>query len=280
MKTGLVLEGGAMRGMYTAGVLDTFMDNDIWADMAVGASAGAIFGVNYPSRQKGRAIRYNKRFNKDKNYMGILPYLKEGNVISKKYAYYDVPRRLDIFDDETYKNSGIPFYAVVTNIETGKAEYMQVKSVFDQMEVLRASGSMPILSRPVEINGKRYLDGAVADSIPFLWMKKQGCDKLIVILTRDRTYRKKAISRPLVVMFYRKYPNFVKRFLRRHTMYNNTRDRLDEWEKAGKAFVIRPSEPLIINGIEKDPDKLQQVYDMGVADAKKSMEALKAYLAE
>lgn len=278
MAVGLVLEGGAMRGMYTAGVLDHFLDEGILVDRAVGVSAGALFGMNYISRQKGRVIRYNKKYNSDKNYMGLRPLLREGNIVSTQYAYHDVPRILDPFDDEAYKTSPIPFYAVVTNLSTGKAEYIHVKSVFEQMHTMRASGSMPFVSRPVEIDGGLYLDGAVADSIPFEWMSDTGCEKLIVVLTRDATYRKKPMSKFRVQRKYRKYPNFAKALLRRHEVYNDSLDLLEEWEKEGRAFVIRPSAPIEIARIEKDPEKLQAVYDLGVRDVTARMAELKEYL--
>ena len=166
MKTGLVLEGGAMRGMYTAGVLDTFLDAGISVDGVVGVSAGALFGVNYLSGQKGRVIRYNKRFNGDKNYMGLRPLLREGNLFSTHYAYERVPRELDPFDDETFQASRIPFYAVVTDTATGEPEYIRIQSAFAQMDTLRASGSMPFVSRPGKIGHREYLDGVIGDSIP------------------------------------------------------------------------------------------------------------------
>lgn len=186
----LVLEGGAMRGMYTAGVLDCFMDHDISFDAVIGVSAGALFGVNLLSKQRGRVIRYNKRFNSDKNYMGIRPLLREKNIVSTKYAYDIVPRELDPFDDEEYKKSDIPFYAVVTNIRTGKPEYVQIKSVFDQMDVLRASGSMPVVSKPVKLGHEWYLDGAVTDSIPYEHMLDMGYDRVVVVLTKPADYIK------------------------------------------------------------------------------------------
>ena len=216
MKVGLVLEGGAMRGMYTAGVLDVFLEKCISVDAVVGVSAGALFGVNYLSRQKGRVIRYNKRFNSDKNYMGLRPLLREGNIVNTKYAYEEVPRKLDPFDDESYKKSGIPFYAVVTDIETGEPEYIQVYSAFEQMDVLRASGSMPFVSKPVLYNNKMYLDGGISDSIPFQWLSSQGYDKLIVILTRDMEYRKKPMSSSLIKLFYKKQPQLSEKLLKRH----------------------------------------------------------------
>ncbi|MCD7919309.1 MAG: patatin family protein [Clostridiales bacterium] len=278
MSVGLVLEGGAMRGMYTAGVLDTFLLNNLQVDGIVGVSAGALFGVNYLSKQAGRVIRYNKRFNRDKNYLGLRPLLREGNIVNTKYAYEDVPRVLDVFDDNAFCASGIPFYAVVTEMESGQAEYIRIKSVLAQMDFLRASGSMPFVSKPVEIGGKRYLDGAVTDSIPFEWMSAQGYGKLIVVLTRDADYRKKPMPRVLSSLMYRKYPRFKDQLLQRHSVYNTSIETLINWEKTGQAFVIRPSKKISIRRIEKDPDKLQAVYDLGIKDAERQLESLSEYL--
>ena len=278
MKVGLVLEGGAMRRMYTAGVLDVFLEKCISVDAVVGVSAGALFGVNYLSRQKGRVIRYNKRFNSDKNYMGLRPLLREGNIVSTKYAYEEVPRKLDPFDDESYKKSGIPFYAVVTDIETGEPEYIQVYSAFEQMDVLRASGSMPFVSKPVLYNNKMYLDGGISDSIPFQWLSSQGYDKLIVILTRDMEYRKKPMSSSLIKLFYKKQPQLSEKLLKRHDVYNKSVELLKQWENEGKVFVIRPSKPIEIGRIETNPDKLQEVYDLGLKDATESLLELQKYI--
>ena len=278
MKVGLVLEGGAMRGMYTAGVLDVFLEKCISFDAVVGVSAGALFGVNYLSRQKGRVIRYNKRFNSDKNYMGLRPLLREGNIVSTKYAYEEVPRKLDPFDDESYKKSGIPFYAVVTDIETGEPEYIQVYSAFEQMDVLRASGSMPFVSKPVLYNNKMYLDGGISDSIPFQWLSSQGYDKLIVILTRDMEYCKKPMSSSLIKLFYKKQPLLSEKLLKRHDVYNKSVELLKQWENEGKVFVIRPSKPIEIGRIETNPDKLQEVYDLGLKDATESLLELQKYI--
>ena len=279
MKTGLVLEGGAMRGMFTAGVLDVFLAAGVKVDEVVGVSAGALFGVNYLSGQAGRAVRYNKRFNGDRNYMGLRPLLKEGNLFSTSYAYDLVPRRLDPFDDEAFQKSGVPFFAVVTDVDTGEARYMQVKSVFDQMDVLRASGSMPFVSRPVELGGRRYLDGGVSDSIPYEWMAARGCDKLIVVLTREAAYRKTPMNPAMVRLLGVKYPALARRLAARHADYNRALEKLERWQKEGRAFVIRPSAETPIGRIETDPDKLQQVYDLGRADGKACLPALRAYLA-
>ncbi len=280
MKTGLVLEGGAMRGMYTAGVLDVFMGRGVRFDGIIGVSAGAVFGVNYLSGQNGRVIRYNCRFNTDKSYMGVGCFLKTGNYFNTEYAYYRVPRELDLFDDETYKSSGVPFYAVVTNIETGAPEYIRVKSVLEQMETLRASASMPFASKPVEINGKKYLDGGVADSIPFEKFAEMGYGKQVVILTRDMGYRKKPMNGALISLFYRKYPEFRRRLRNRHIVYNESVRKLAELEKSGKVFVIRPSVPIEISRTEREPEKLKQVYALGRTDAEREFERLEKYLGE
>lgn len=280
MSVGLVLEGGAMRGMFTAGVLDVFLDNNISVDCAVGVSAGALFGVNYISGQKGRVIRYNKRFNKDKNYMGLLPLIREGNIVSTEYAYDRVPKSLDPFDDDAFIKSNVPFYAVITDINSGNPEYIRINSVFEQMDTLRASGSMPFVSKPVLINGEKYLDGGISDSIPFEWLSNQGCDKLVVILTRDMDYRKKPMNKALVHTYKHKLPAVCERLKHRHELYNKSVEMLREWEKQGKAFVIRPSQPLEISRIEKDEEKLQAVYNTGIKDGTAALSKLQKYLSE
>lgn len=277
MKVGLVLEGGAMRGMYTAGVLDVFLEQNIQADGVVGVSAGALFGVNYLSRQWGRVIRYNKRYNSDRNYKGLLPLLREGNIFSTKFAYDLVPRVLDPFDDETFQKSGIPFYAVVTNVRTGKPEYIRISKGFEQMDTLRASGSMPFVSRPVRLGKELYLDGGISDSVPYLWMAEQGYDKLVVVLTRDKTYRKKPAN-PAVNLYRARFPKVAELLRTRHSRYNDSIAHLRQWERAGKAFVIRPSEPIHIHSTESDPEVLQSVYDLGRKDAEAALEGLRSYL--
>ncbi|MBQ0064910.1 MAG: patatin family protein [Firmicutes bacterium] len=279
MKIGLVLEGGAMRGIYSAGVLDTFMDEGISFDGIMGVSAGALFGVNILSNQKGRVLRYNKKFNADPNYMGLRPLLSEGNIVNTEYAYVRVPRELDVFDDETFKNSNIPFYSVVTNVKTGKAEYILMKSIFDQMDTLRASGSMPFLSKPVRIGNEDYLDGAIADSIPFQKMLDMGYDKLVVVLTKWDGYVKKPMSKPLTNVFYRKkYPKLADAIIYRHEMYNAQMEALRKLESEGKIFVIQPSKYLKMGRIEKDSENIQNMYNLGTGDARNKMKALKSFL--
>lgn len=278
MKKGLVLEGGAMRGMYTSGVLDAFLDEKIEFDDIIGVSAGTLFGVNFLSKQRGRAIRYNKRFSKKLNYMGLFSLLTSKNIINKKFAFYEVPFKLDVFDNEEYKKSNTNFYATVTNVETGKPEYILLKDVFEQMELLRATSAMPFVSEIVDIDGKKYLDGGVSDSIPFEKCISMGCNKTVVVLTRDINYRKKPHSDKIHKMFYKKYPEFIKVSSSRYKTYNESVEKLIELEEKGEVFVIRPSEPISIGRLEKDPQKLQSVYELGFNDAKKNIEKLKKYL--
>ena len=279
MKTGLVLEGGAMRGIYTAGVLDVFMEHDIRFDGVIGVSAGALFGVNLLSKQKGRVIRYNKRFNSDKNYMGLRPLLKTGNIIDTQYAYYEVPFKLDKFDNETFMASNIPFYAVVTNIENGEAEYIQIKNVFEQMETLRASASMPFMAKPVEIDGKWYLDGAVADSIPYEKFFELGYDRLVVVLTKVADYVKSPVSPFLTKAFYgKKYADFADKLHNRHNNYNQCMERIRAAEKENKIFVLRPTQRVKIKRTETDPQKMQTMYELGVHDANDALDRLISYM--
>lgn len=265
MKTALVLEGGAMRGMYTAGVLDSFMEQGVEFDAVIGVSAGALFGVNFLTKQIGRVIRYNKKYNSDKNYMGIRPFIKTGNIIDTEYAYSRVPLKLDPIDDETFKKSKVPFYAVITNMRTGQPEYVRIKSVVEQMDVLRASGSMPFASRPVAIKGELYLDGAIADSIPFQKMLDMGYDRLVVVLTKDKGYVKKPMNR-LLTLIYKKYPNFYKALNNRHIMYNKQMEDLRALEKAGIAKVYQPVNSPKISRLESDPEKLEALYQIGRMD--------------
>ena len=280
MKIGLVLEGGAMRGMYTAGVLDTFLDADVKIDGIIGVSAGVLFGVNYLSKQKGRVIRYNKRFINDKRYMGFWSLITTGNIINKEFSFYEVPQKLDVFDNETFKKSETEFYATITNMETGKAEYIKLEDLFAQMEVLRATSAMPYVSKIVELDSGKYLDGGISDSIPVEKCKELGYDKIIVVLTRPLDYRKKKPKEFFAKTFYRKYPNFAKTLNNRYKMYNETVEKIIDMENKKEIFVIRPSRLDNVKRIEKNPEKLQEMYDLGIQDSKNILDKLTEYIKE
>ena len=278
MKVGLVLEGGAMRGMFTAGVLDVFLDEQIHIDGIVSVSAGALFGVNFPSKQKGRVLRYNKKYLNDKRYMGWHSLFTTGNIVNKDFAFYQLPFKLDVFDQAEFARSGIDFYTVLTNVESGEAEYVKIHDAFEQMETLRATSAMPFVSKMVEINGKKYLDGGIADSIPLRFCQQLGYDKIIVILTRPLDYRKTPKNPLIFNAFYRRYPKLVERLTNRYADYNRTVEEIIRLNEQGEIFVIRPSVTLPIRRIEKDVAKVQAMYDLGVRDGQDILPALKAYL--
>ena len=278
MKVGLVLEGGAMRGMFTAGVLDVFLDEQIHIDGIVSVSAGALFGVNFPSKQKGRVLRYNKKYLNDKRYMGWHSLFTTGNIVNKDFAFYQLPFELDVFDQAAFARSGIDFYTVLTNVESGEAEYVKIHDAFEQMETLRATSAMPFVSKMVEINGKKYLDGGIADSIPLRFCQQLGYDKIIVILTRPLDYRKTPTNLLLFNAFYRRYPKLVERLTNRYADYNRAVEDVIRLNEQGEIFVIRPSVTLPIHRIEKDVAKVQAMYDLGVRDGQDILPALKAYL--
>ena len=280
MKVGLLLEGGAMRGLFTAGVIDTLMENNILVDTVIGVSAGALFGMNFKSHQVGRVLRYNKKYCKNKNFTGFYSLLTTGNIMNKEFCFDKLVNELDHFDFETFKNSNINFYAVITNMNSGKAEYKKLDDLkkLDQMEALRASGSMPYVSKPVVINNEKYLDGAIADSIPIDKMLQMNLDKIIVILTRPIAYRKKKGNELIPKLYYKKYPNFIKAINSRYLKYNEELDKVHTLEKEGKIFVVRPSKIVDIKRTEKDPNKIQEMYDLGVSDMKNNLSNLMNYL--
>ena len=222
MKVGLLLEGGAMRGMYTAGVIDVLLENNIKVDCIMGVSAGALFGVNYKSRQKGRAFRFNLKYIKDKRYMGMYSLITTGNILNQEFCFKDIPDTLDDFNYASFKRTKEDFYAVVTNMKTGQAEYIKIDDLKKDIEYLRASGSMPFVSKPVEINGNQYLDGGIADAIPIKKMLSMGMDKIIVVLTRPAEYRKKKMNMTLANIVYKNYPKLINTMKNRYKVYNNS----------------------------------------------------------
>lgn len=280
MKTGLILEGGAMRGLFSAGVIDIFMENGIEFDAAIGVSAGAAFGCNYKSRQIGRVIRYNKRFAKDKRFCSIRSLIKTGNLFGAEFCYHTIPEELDLFDEKAYLENPMDFYVVVTDIETGKAVYINSDEAGDDaLECFRASASMPVVSKPVEIKGKKYLDGGIADSVPIQFFESIGYTKNVIILTQPADYVKKPSSvTKLIKYVLKEYPKVAETMADRHNEYNNTLKYILEREKSGDVLVIRPESALDIGRVEHNPDKMQKVYDLGRAAGEKYLEAVKNFI--
>ncbi len=276
MKTGLVMEGGAMRGMFTAGVTDVLMEHGIEFDGAVGTSAGAAFGCNYKSRQIGRTIRYNKKYCRDKRFVSLSSWLKTGDLYGVEFSYHEIPNRLDPFDRETFSTSPMEFYVVCTNMETGEAVYHSCTTgEQEDIEWMRASASMPLAARTVVIGDRKLSDGGAADSIALKFMEEKGYERNVVILTQPAGFMKKPNRlMPLLKLVYRRYPNFLKSLATRHIRYNDTLSYIEQQEKAGKAFVIRPPEALGVGAAEKNPDELERVYQIGRKTAAECLEKL------
>lgn len=280
-KFGIVMEGGGMRGLYTAGVIDVLMENDIYADSAIGVSAGAVFGCNYKSRQIGRVLRYNKKYCKDKRLASVRNWITTGDVYSKEFGYNELPWKLDIFDRDTYSKAPMHFTVVCTDLDTGKPVYHECPNGdVEDIEWMRASASIPVASRPVKLAGKKLLDGGVSDPIPVDWMLAQGYEKVVVVLTRDAQYRKSA--NPKLQLFLKlvlhKYPAFLKDLEERHIHYNETLDKLASLEKEGRVHIIRPSQPVKAAMIERDENNLERIYQTGRKDMKMDLDKLTSYL--
>lgn len=259
------MEGGAMRGLFTAGVIDVFMEQGIEFDGGIGVSAGATFGSNYKSKQPGRVLRYNLKFCKDPRYGTFRSWLKSGDLFETKFCYYDLPYELDKVDSAAYDNNPMEFYVVGTDVMTGKAVYRKLDKIDDTaMDWFRASASMPMVSKIVEVEGLKLLDGGISDSVPVRYFESIGYDRNVVILTQPKGYQKSENKLlPLMKLALRKYPSVLDAMKNRHVIYNETSGYIDEQEKAGKLLVIRPKEKLPIGRMSHDPKELQQVYDLG-----------------
>lgn len=282
MKTGLIMEGGAMRGMFTAGVMDVMMEAGIEFDGAIGVSAGACFGCNYKSKQIGRVIRYNTRFCADKRYSGFHLLLKEGNVFSTDFCYNVVPTQYDVFDFDTYEANPMEFYVVATDVESGKAVYHKYEGYEDHgFDWIRASASMPLVSQIVEIDGRKLLDGGIADSIPVAYFESIGYDRNVAILTQPEGYvKKKNPLMPLMKLKYREYPRLLEAMEKRDIYYNVSLRYVEQQEAAGKLLVIRPECKLDVSKVEKDPEKLKEVYVQGRLAATRKLAEIKEYLSK
>ena len=280
MKTALILEGGAMRGMFTCGVTDVFLENGIEFDGAAGISAGAAFGCNFKSRQAGRAIRYNKRYGRDPRYCSLRSLLKTGDLYGVDFCYRQIPDVLDPFDRVAFRENPMAFYVGATDVMTGEAVYHRLADGGDaDIQWMRASASMPLVSRPVALDGRLLLDGGIVDPVPFAYMEGLGYDRCVAILTQPKGYRKQpARGMALFRLGLRKYPAVAEAMAVRHERYNAQMRQIDEREAAGALLVIRPESSLGISRTESNPDELERVYRLGRAQGEKRLEAVRAYL--
>lgn len=266
-KLGLVLEGGGMRGLYTCGILDTMMERGLVPDVVSGTSAGVTFGINICSGQRGRALRYNLKYAGKREYISLHSLLTTGDIVNTKFAYDLLPRTLDPFDQAAMDKAGIVFFATITNCQTGKAEYVRVTDCFEQMDVIRASASLPFVSRPVMINGVPYLDGGLTDNIPLDYCL-ENCEKVIVVLTRPKDYVRHENLVTLARILYPHYKNLHEALRHRDERYNARIQQIEGLANEGRITLIRPSESLHIGRLERDPKRMMATYELGLKDAR------------
>ena len=279
MKKGLIMEGGAMRGMFTAGVTDVLMENGIEFDGAVGVSAGATFGCNVKSKQIGRAIRYNKKYCGDWRYGSVKSFLHSGSMFDFEFCYRLLPEKLDPFDTKTFSENPMEFYVVASSLKTGSPVYFRLTDGKKKDLVwICASASMPLVSKTVLIGGQPYLDGGITDSIPLQFFESMGYERNLVIETRSLNYVKEEESMmPLVRMRYARYPKFVEAVKNRHIMYNRQTKYVREQELSGRVLVVRPPEELNISSTTTDPSELARVYEIGRKEALRRLPEIIAY---
>ena len=272
------MEGGALRGMFTCGVIDVFLEENIEFDGAAGISAGAAFGCNLKSRQIGRAIRYNKKYCRDPRYCSVRSLLWTGDMFGVDFCYHELPEKLDPFDRDTFRDNPLEFYVGATDVETGKAVFHRCSDGGPlDIEWMRASSSMPVASRPVTIGKYTLLDGGIVDPVPFRFMESKGYDRNVIILTQPKGYRKKA-SPVVIQAMLRKYPVVARAMAERHLVYNRQMAEIAERERTGQAIVIRPPQALGISRTEKDPEELERVYQIGRAVARERLDEVREFL--
>ena len=268
-----------MRGLFTAGVIDVMMENGIDFDGLIGVSAGSSFGCNYKSRQPGRVLRYNLRYGRDPRYMGWRTLLTTGNLVGAEFAYHTLPLELDIFDITTFENNPMEFHMVCTDCLTGNPVYHRMDRVtHSELEWLRASASMPLVTKPVKVDGMVMLDGGISDSIPLKHFQSIGFERNVVVLTRERSYRKQPATLWPYRLLMRRYPAITQAMARRHEMYNSQLDYVEREEQAGRIFVIAPEHDLPIGRVEMNVEKMNAVYNIGRETATALLPRLKEFL--
>lgn len=280
MKRGLVLEGGGMRGLYTAGVLDVLMERGVGFDGLVGVSAGAVFGCNFKSRQIGRALRYNTTYCRDPRYISLRSLLRTGDLYEADFCYRELPEVLDRFDSAAFAANPVEFHVVCTDVRTGRPVYHRCDAGdAEDIQWMRASASMPLVSRVVEVGGMELLDGGMSDSIPIAWSRDAGYDRNVVVLTQPAGYRKKKSAFvPLLRLLLRKHPALAEAMAKRPELYNASLAELESLERMGEVFVFRPGRKLAMSRTERDPEKLRSAHRMGREDAERRLEELRAFL--
>ena len=284
MKRGLILDGGGMRGMFTCGLLDVMMENGLTVDALVGVSAGAAFGCNLKSHQPGRALRYNERCAHDRRYAGLWSLLTTGDYYNARFCYHTVPTEYDPFDFNAFHANPMEFYVTCTDVDTGQAVYHLCTPHDDAhrtLEWIRASASMPVVAQPVVIDGQRLLDGGMSDSIPLRWMQSKGCDRNVVVLTREAGYTKTPERLlPLIKWWMRRYPAVVQAMDNRAQFYNEQVAYVRQQEQLGNTLVFAPAVPLDVSRTTHSVDDMRRVYQQRRRQALERLDELKSFLSQ
>ena len=280
-KVAMVLEGGSFRCQFTAGVLDVFMENGVEVPACYGVSAGALSGLNYKSRQIGRANRVNLAFCNDSRYMGAKSFATSGSVVGYDFLLNDIQDRLDPFDNDAFEKNPMSLYAVATDVVFGTPAYLPVENAVLDVDALRATTSLPLMTQPVEMGDAIYLDGGVADSVPVEHALEDGFDRAIVVLTQDRTYKKGPYEFLAAAHArYAAYPYLLEALENRHERYNEQREHIWEYERQGRALVIAPPQPVEVGHIEHDPAKLLALYIQGRQEGKRRLDEVRAFISK
>ena len=280
MKTGLIMEGGAMRGMFTCGVLDVFLENGITFDGAIGVSAGAVFGCNFKSRQLGRPFRYNRNYCRDWRYCSIRSLIRTGDLFGEEFCYHELPDVLDPFDGDTFQNNPMEFFVAATDVRTGETVYhLCSDGRSSDIEWLKASASMPLAARIVETDGMELLDGGITDPVPYRYMENRGYDRNVMILTQPKGYHKRRFRLMAAIhTVYKRYPKLADAMEQRHIVYNRQLAEVREREQKRSAIVIRPPESLGIGHVSHNPAELEMVYRIGREEANRRLSEIRTYL--
>ena len=273
-RLGLVLEGGGFRAHYTAGVLDVLIDEKLPIEGVIGVSMGAIHGASFVSGQKGRSLEIYTRYAADERLWSLWRWVRTGNLIDPQFCYHDIPDRIVPFDEETFEKSGMAFYVCASNLETGRAEYLRLPNLTDDIDGLRASASLPYVSPAVEFRGMKLLDGGCTDRIPLAAFERMGYARNIVIQTHPREHAVRDRDAWAAKWWYAKYPKFVESFQKSPEVYEATQRLIDERVKEGRVFSIRPERPIPVGRLSRDPEDVRRAYGLGVKDAQKALPAL------
>lgn len=282
MKTGIVFEGGAFRTIFSCGVMDAFLENNIMPDYMIGVSAGAAYGVSYASRQHRRNLDIILKYCNDKRYMGFNNLLHRNNksYYGLEFTFETIPNELEPFDYDAFDQYPGEFYTVVTNVDTGKPEYIKYTTEDRTNQLLKATCALPLLFPLEYVNGTPYLDGGLSDSIPFEHAFESGCDRVIVVLTREEGYRKKtSSSTKTLARAYMRHPEIAKDLVKRAGRYNHTLKKLEKYEKEGKVMIIRPESTVGFSRLERNKDKIRNLYNDGYIKGLKNADKVKDFLA-